>query len=64
MLRYVINVTHCNLCYGASRLFITPNILPVYDIPLNLLVRRSLPNLVISLFGAEKKEEDVPFSDQ
>ena len=23
-LRYVINVMHCNLCYGVSRLFITP----------------------------------------
>ena len=30
-LHYVINVTHRNLRYGASRLFINPHILPVYE---------------------------------
>jgi len=62
-LRYVINVMHCSLRYGASRLFITLYILPVYGkkIAPNSLTHHPLCNLiVVSSFGAEKNEEDIP----
>ena len=57
-LRYVINITLRNLRYGAMTFYNSPYSSSLWQKKSpKLLARRPLCNLVISSFGAEKKEE-------